>query len=416
MTHEAKPSSLAMKIASAIQKPMSVMGLVSSVKSEVVKGRSVWHILMADGKKLACGNQAIAQALGANGSGVPKNPVNLQVVKNGNVSVVVAAQMAGEQMRRRFSVDLTNPEFINRIAEADASDAAANLHAAIKNSPMKSSPLSIKAEKQYIAWKERADVGSRAWRQGLLDVLRVQKVVADEAVRRNQEGFYLKRLCNLAMNSLACSPAETSRGEPTFLGSMVVGQLHDHVPESKFNTGLSVAWAAYLTIGKYMGSEARKDQKVIADMIARSAISTDQTRRQNELVGALTWAWQVLRGKQKDMDKNRYVGPIGGALQNIETAIQWVGGDIPDHGRLADVPQHIGQSKDKEFVRAIAIQKARGVPIVSVMGSDGNAVGISTNSEKTVFGKNRTAKVFDSDGTLLFEEGNDEPSAPAPRM
>jgi hypothetical protein len=418
MTHHGVKggSSFANKIASALQKPMSVMGLVTSVKPEVKKGKSIWHIFMADGKRLVSGNPAIAQALGATGAGVPRVPVDLKIVQKGNVSVVVAAQIAGEQARRRTAVDLTNPEFINKIAEADASFVASTVNSAIRN--MARTAASINATNAYSAWKARTDEGSRVWRQRLMDVIKQQKVVAEEAVRRNETGFFIKRLCNLGMNSLSCAPAEMERSDaPVFLGSMVVGQLNDMVPESRFNTAISVAWGAYLTIGRVVGPSARKDQQVIADMIARSAVTNNAATRQNELIGALTWAWQTLRAKQPDMGKHRYNGAIGGALQNIETTIQWIGGDIPDLGPLAGVPKTFGNTPEKEFVRAIAIQKARGVPIVEVGKSgDGYAIGRSQNREQTVFGKDGSAKVVASDGTVIFEGGNDEPAPSGPRM
>jgi hypothetical protein len=409
--------SLAARISSAMQKPISVMGIVSTIKSETKNGKSIWNILMKDGKKLSTGNASVAQALGAGGAGVPKVPVDLKIVQKGPISVVVAAQLAGEAVRRRAAVDLTDPQFINKLAEADAVFVAGAVHDGITNSVMGRNVTGINAANAYHRWKERPDEGSLIWRQRLMDVLKMQKVAAEEAVRREQSGFYLKRLCNLGLNSLSCAQAEIDRGAPVFLGSMVVGQLHEVIPESRFNTSISVAWASYLTIGRVMGKDAVKDQKVIADMIGRSAMSNNGRTRQSELIGALTWAWQVLRAKQPDDNKMRYSGPIGGALQNIETTIQWIGGDIPDLGLLAGVPKNFGNTPEREYVRAIAIQKARGVPIVQVgKNGDGSAVGTSHNREKTVFSKDGTAKVIALDGTVIFDGAENEPSAAAPRM
>jgi len=390
---------------------------VSSITTEVVKGRSVWQIFMSDGKKIACGNPAIAQALGANGAGIPKIPVDLKIVQKGPVSVVVSAQIAGEQVRRRAAVDLTDPEFVNKIAELDASDAAAAIHAEIMNTNMKHTASGKAAIKTYVEWKERPDDGSRAWRLKLMDVLRQQRVAADVAIRKGERGYHAKRMCNVAMNSLSCALPEKDRGEPVFLGSMVVGQLHDALPSSRFNTAISVVWGAYRTIARVIGASASKDLKIISDMVARSVVTSNQKTRESELIAALTWCWQVLRTQQPDMSRNRYAGAIGGALQNIETTIQWIGGVIPDYGPLAGVPKNIDKSQDKEFIRAIAIQKARGAPIVSVgKGDDGNAVGMTNNRERAIFGKDKKAKVVASDGTVIYDAESDEPSTPAPRM
>lgn len=419
ITHEEKgQSSFANRIASMLQKPKSVIGRVSSVKTETSKGRNIWHILMTNGEKLACGDPAIAQSLGAGGAGVPKIPVDLKVVEKGGVSVVVAAQVAGEQSRRRMAVDLTNPEFIDRIAQSDASDVASFINSSIKRSEISDTQHARDAIKAYAEWEVRGDIGSKAWRDSLFEVLKAQKIVTDHGHRQGREGFfYLKKLSNLGLNIMACTAAEMNRGQPSLLGSMVIGQLNDSMPEAKVNTAISVAWAAYLTIRKAVGPSAEKDLKVIADTVARSAMTSDQEKRKKEIVVALSWAWQSLRSKQPDMDRNRYSGPIGGAIRNVETAIQWIGGAIPDHGPLAGALKHFDRPGEREFVRAIAFQQIRGNPILEIdRGGEGVAIGKSGNSETTVFGKNKSAKVYDSDGTLLFEEGNDEPTARAPGM
>lgn len=412
-----KSTPLTSKLASVLNTPKSVVGLVSSITSEVVKGRNVWQIFMADGKKVSTGNPAIAQALGGTGTGIPTIPVELKIVQKGPISVAVSAQIAGEQVRRRAAVDLTNPEFVNKIAELDACDAAAIIHAEITNSRMAQSSTGSHAVKTYIEWKERSDVGSQAWRLKLMDVLRQQKVAAEIAVKRGERGFFVKRLSNVAMNLLSCAIPEKKQGAPKFLGSMVVGQLHEAVPLAKYNTAVSVVWGAYRTIARTIGAEASKDLKIISDMVARSVVANDQKVRANELIGALTWSWQVLRAKQPDMEKNRYAGPIGGAIQNLETTIQWIGGTIPDYGPLAGVPKHIDKAQDKDFIRAIAIQRARGTPIISVgRGEDGNAVGMTSNREKAIFGKNMSAKVVAPDGTVIYDANPDETAAAGPRI
>lgn len=388
---------------------------VTGVTPFAAGGRNLWQVATSDGNKIAVANPVLARVLGAGNEKLPDHPIELRVLDRNGVSVALSASLPGEDLRRNRAVDLTDPQFVMRLVEADASEAAQAMYAQLSVLPDLANRTSGKAAKaDLIAWREREDIGTVDWNRALFQSLRSLRLAAEEGMRMDLQGAYgMRSTCQAAMNAMLAAREEAKLEKPELLGSRAAGRLHDLIPEAKTNTAISVAWAAYLTISS-TATTAKEDRSAIVHMLERAALADDPADRTREARGALIWAWQVLAAKQHDMTRHRYIGNIGNALRNIEIAIQWVGGDIPDLGPLKGLPSRFDEAKNPSYMRVIVHQLARGNPIIRIdRDAEGNAVGHCANGEQVVFGR-QGAAVIDREGHTLFETGQPPARLPEP--
>lgn len=272
------------------------------------------------------------------------------------------------------------------------------------------------AENDFWTWFDTDKIKDKnLWTENLRKALKSIKLVAETAEKNNVEGSYsVQKICNCAFNLIINPEFFFSKESSQYLGSSLIGVIRDFLPNSSYKIALSTLYCVMFTVKNYIKNRTsiQKNQdnldiKILNDLLKRSFEAETKEKRDIEINAALYWAWIILLDCQNEKGMRRHDGWIGKVISNLEVAVQWNSGDLPDKGPYKNDIQINFRKFPKNIchLRATAFQAARGNNVLQTyLDSDNNVVGSCKKGEKVLYKKDGSAIVYDDNGLIIFNE------------
>lgn len=398
----------------------SVFGRVKNVISKRDGDRQIWAYEIDD-QRIFVADPKIAAALGGTAKELTATPVILEVRETDVVKLATGFRFPGNEHRLLRATDMSSGEFIYNFGLADAFDGALEAYCTLVESDIPRNKLFTRAETYFRKWLERSHLeDEQDWSSELLAAVRHIRDAAEDGRKGDFDGSVrTKELCNTALNVLGA--AERARGSSTgsegapryvgrsnagmLLGSHVTSQFHDFGSVFSDRSALFSAKSALICMERSLGKEFVSDKQIVREALERAEKAESSSDCRRELCLALSWSWYAFHRRQQQKHLKRHEGPLGRVVANLETAVQWAGGRIPDRGPFEGIDVAAKASQEHDLSLALAFQRARKSPDVRGGTENGKTVWACSGGEQIVSDAAEGTRVIDTDGTVLFQRG-----------
>lgn len=381
----------------------AIFGQVQSVRHVNDGKRDIW-VYEIDEQRIFVANSGLASLIGRTVNEIGEEPVILNVIATDKILVATGGCHPARDFRDTLVTDMSGKSFVYNLGLADAYDGTLAAYCCLVESEIPRGKLFTKAETHFRRWLEMSRGSDDDWTTEMIAALRHIRNAAEDGIKGDHDGAHrTKQICNTSMNLFrAAENAKSDTGRQVLLGSRITGQLHDFDASFKFKSSLFVAKSVLASMKQNLEKAYDPDKKIVTEAIERAEASDNPAQRRRELSLAMTWAWYAIYRRQHVKNFRRYEGRLGIVLENLETAVQWAEGAIPDKGPFKDIDIAAKNTPERDLALAAVFQNTRKSFAQRSEDERGESVWNCREGEKIVSGPELGTRVVGADGTILF--------------
>lgn len=381
----------------------AIFGQIQSLRHVNDGKRDIWAYEI-DEQRVFVASSALAKRIGRTLNEVGEEPVILDVIATDDILVATDGCHPARDFRNTLVTDMSEKSFVYNLGLADAYDGTMAAYCCLVESEIPRGKLYQKAETHFRRWLEMVRGAYDDWATEMIVALRHIRNAAEDGIKGDHDGAHrTKQICNTTMNLFrAAENSKSDSGRQILLGSRITGQLHDFDASFKFKSSLLVAKSALVAMNRNLEKTYDFEKKIVKEAIERAEATGNPVQRRQELSLAMTWAWYAIYRRQHLKKFRRHEGKLGVVLENLETAVQWSEGSIPDRGSFRDIDIGAKNTPERDLALANAFQNTRKSFAQRDEDEKGERVWTCREGEKIVSGSELGTRVVGADGTILF--------------